>query len=116
MQTDETSRTVLKVMETVLELELRAVRQALGEEDVPAVRPRRQGSRRHSIVTQCVQILAEARRPLHVNRIVDLLREKFGRVTDRDSVASALAKRARRGLLINQTAPATFTRRREEHS
>jgi hypothetical protein len=36
------------------------------------------------------------------------LRERFGRVTDRDTVSSSLAKKARQGVLLRQTAPATF--------
>jgi len=107
---------VLRVMETVLELELRAVRQALGEEEVPAVRPRRRGARRQSIVDQSVQILTDERRPLHVNELVGLLRERFGRITDRDTVSSALAKKARQGVLLRQTAPATFGLQQGEDS
>ena len=108
MDRDEARTTVLRTMETVLELELRAVRQALGEEDVPARRTRRRGARRQSIVDQSVRILTDESRPLHVTELVGLLRERFGRVTDRDSVSSALAKKARQGLLLRQTAPATF--------
>lgn len=107
-------RTVLRVMETVLELELRAVRQALGEEEVAARRPRRRGARRQSIVDQSVQILTDEQRPLHLNELVALLRERFGRITDRDTVSSALAKKARQGVLLRQTAPATFGLLREE--
>lgn len=114
MERNEVETTVLRVMETVLELELRAVRQALGAEDVPAVRPRRRGARRQSIVDQSVQILTGEQRPLHVNELVRLLREGFGRITDRDTVSSALAKKARQGVLLRQTAPATFALRQEE--
>ncbi len=108
MDKQETETTVLRVMETVLELELRAVRQALGEEEVPKMRPRRRGSRRQSIVDQSVRILTDEQQPLHVNKLVGLLRERFGRVTDRDTLSSALAKKARQGILLRQTAPATF--------
>jgi hypothetical protein len=106
-------KAVLNVMETVLELQLRAVRQALGEEDVPRAR-RRRGARRQSIVDQSVKILTEKGHPLHVNDLVRLLREEFGRVTDRDTVSSALAKKARQGVLLHQTAPATFGLLQEE--
>ena len=110
----DVDRRVLRVMETVLELELRAVRQALGDEEVPSVRPRRRGARRQSIVNQSIQILTDEQRPLHVNELVRLLRERLGRITDRDTVSSALAKKARQGILLRQTAPATFDLLREE--
>ena len=116
MDGNEVDRAVLRVMETVLELELRAVRQALGEEKMPAARPRRRGARRQSIVDQSVQILTDEQRPVHLNELVALLRERFGRITDRDTVSSALAKKARQGVLLRQTAPATFGLLQEEDS
>jgi hypothetical protein len=39
---------------------------------------------------------------------VDLLREHYGRITDRDTLSSALAKKVRQGKLLKQTGPATF--------
>ena len=108
MNEDQVRAVVLRAMETVLELELVAVRQALGEEDVPPKRRSRRGVRRQSIVDQSVSILTEENRPLHVNELVELLLEQHGRVADRDTVSSALAKKARQGVLLRQTAPATF--------
>jgi hypothetical protein len=116
MNENETERVVLQVMETVLELELRAVRQALGEEKVPASRPRRGRARSQSIVDQCISILTDLEAPTHVNDLVTHLRERFGRVTDRDTVSSALAKKARQGILLKQTAPATFALLQEDAS
>ena len=107
MKPDTEEKKVLRTLEVVLDLQLRAVRQALGEEDVPAAR-RKRGRRRQSIVDQSVEILTEKRGPLHVNELVRLLRETFGRVTDRDTVSSALAKKSRQGVLVRQPAPATF--------
>lgn len=116
MDASDTKRVVLQVMETVLELELRAVRQALGEEDVLPSRSRRGRARSQSIVDQCISILTDAEGPTHVNELVTLLRERFGRVTDRDTVSSALAKKARQGVLLRQSAPATFAILREDAS
>ena len=109
MKCDETRTMVLEVMETVLELQLRAVRQALGEEDAPRGARRRGGTRRQSIVDQAIRVLTERGRPMHVNELVRALMEDYGRVTDRDTVSSALAKKARQGVLMCQTAPATFS-------
>ena len=108
MEKDKTEDTVLRVMETVLELELKAVRQALGEEDIPSSRRRKRGARSQSIVNQCLEILTDNKAPMHVSELVERLRERFGRVTDRDTVSSSLAKKARQGVLLRQTAPATF--------
>lgn len=107
MEREAEDRRILRVMGTVLELQLLAVRQALGEEEVPRTR-RRGMTRRRSVVDQCLQVLAAERRPLHVNELVRLLREREGRVTDRDTVSSALAKKARERVLVRQSAPATF--------
>ncbi len=116
MDANESEQVVLRVMETVLELQLRSVRQALGEERVSPSRPRRSRARSQSIVDQSISILTDSDAPLHVNELVTRLRERFGRVTDRDTVSSALAKKARQGVLLRQTAPATFALLREDAS
>ena len=116
MKNREAEKTVLQAMETVLELELKAVRQALGEEKPSSSRTRRTGSRSQSIVDQSIAILTENGEPMHVNELVRRLREQFGRITDRDTLSSALAKKARQGLLLRQTAPATFDLLREVKS
>ena len=56
-----------------------------------------------------LNILTEEGKPLHVNELALLLQQRFGRLTDRDTLSSALAKKARRGILLRQSAPATFT-------
>jgi len=48
------------------------------------------------------------RRWLHVNELARLLQQRFGRLADRDTLSSALAKKARGGILLRQPAPATF--------
>ena len=45
---------------------------------------------------------------MHVNELVEELRRRFGRATDRDALSSALAKKARAGQLVRQTGKATF--------
>ena len=99
---------ILRTLETLLQLQLRSVRQLLGEEDVERVSSRRGTVRRQSLVHTVGELLTEEKRPLHVNEMVELLRERFGRITDRDTLSSALAKKARQGVLVQQTGPATF--------
>ena len=99
---------ILKTIETLLNLQLKSVRQLLGEEKVETTTPRFPGMRRQSLVHLVVKILTDKKRPLHVTELVDLLREHYGRITDRDTLSSALAKKVRQGKLLKQTGPATF--------
>ena len=109
MDEQEVRTLVLKSIETLFELQLRSVRLLLGEEDVPRQSTRRKGkARRLSLIYYSWKILTEEARPLHVNELLTLLQQRCGKVTDRDSLASALAKKARLGILFKQTAPATF--------
>ena len=80
--TDEIRETILKTLETLYELQLRSVRQLLGKEDVQTIGKRKKGVRRQSLVDVCVNILTSENRPLHVNQLVDMLRERHGRITD----------------------------------
>jgi len=99
---------ILETMETVLELELRAVRQALGTDEPQAGTARQRGRKRKSLADLSVELLTDEQRPLHVDELVDLLREHYGRVTDRDSLSSALTKKAKQGVLVRRVSPATF--------
>src|SRR4030042_3208742 len=98
-----------QVLELQLDYQLRAIRQLQGKPETEPVLGVRRGRRRQSLVDLSVQILTEKRKPLHVNQLVRLLQQRFGRLTDRDALSSALAKKARRGILLRQSAPATFT-------
>lgn len=109
MKKEELKDVILQVVELQLEYQLRAIRQLRGKpEPEPALAPRR-GRRRQSLVDLSVQILTEERKPLHVDDLVQLLQKRFSRLTDRDALSSALAKKARTGILFRQSAPATFT-------
>jgi hypothetical protein len=108
METEEFKDILLQVLEFQLEYQLRAVRQLRGTTDTEVAIPPRRGRRRQSLVDLSVQILTEERKPLHVDDLVQLLQKRFGRLTDRDALSSALAKKARMGILLRQCAPATF--------
>ena len=102
---------VLATIETLLEMQLQAVRTMiadLGHE--PPVRVRT-GKRRDSLVDCSVRVLAAAQRPLHIAELLTELRRQCGRVTDRDSLTSALLKKVRLGLLVKRSGPATFALR-----
>jgi hypothetical protein len=109
MRKEDIKEILLQVIELQLDYQLRAIRQLQGKPDAEPTLVRRQGRRRQSLVDFSIQILTEKRKPLHVNELVQLLQERFGRLCDRDTLSSALAKKARQGILLRQSAPATFT-------
>ena len=105
---DQQRRIILETMETVLDLGLRSVRQALGKEEPQPGAVRRPGRKRKSLVDLCQELLTDEQCPIHIDEMVVLLRQRYGRVTDRDSLSSALAKKAKSGLLFRKVSPATF--------
>lgn len=99
---------VLETMEIVLEIQLKSIQEMLNKEEVrPAVVQRRERKRK-SLAHLCVELLTEKQRPLHVDELVELLMVHYGRATDRDSLASSLAKKAKQGILVRRVSPATF--------
>lgn len=109
MKKEDLKEVLLQILELQLDYQLRAVRQLQGKPPAEIVMPPRQGRRRQSLVDLSVTLLTEERKPLNVNELVQLLQQRFGRLTDRDTLSSALAKKARQGILLRQSAPATFT-------
>ncbi len=109
MEKEDVKQALLQVLELQLEYQLRAIRQLQGKPETEPIPAPRRGRRRQSLVDLCIKILTEEGKPLHVNELAQLLQQRFGRLTDRDTLSSALAKKARRGILLVQSAPATFT-------
>ena len=99
---------ILETMETMLEVQLRSIREMLGKEEDPVNVVRRRGRKRKSLVHLSVKLLTDKQRPVHVDELVELLMDHYGRVTDRDSLSSALAKKAKQGVLVRRASPATF--------
>jgi hypothetical protein len=99
---------ILETMETLLDLQLRSVRKMLNKEEVTANMVRRRGRKRKSLVDLSVELLTDEQRPVHVDELVELLMDRYGRVTDRDSLSSALAKKAKQGVFVRRVSPATF--------
>jgi hypothetical protein len=99
---------ILETMETVLEVQLASIRRILGKEEVQVSVVQRRGRKRKSLADLSVELLTEKQRPVHVDELVELLMDHYGRVTDRDSLSSALAKKAKQGGIIRRVSPATF--------
>lgn len=108
MEKEDVKEVFLQILELQLDSQLRVVRQLQGKPESDLAPPVRRGKRRQSLVDLSMQILTEEGKPLHVNDIARLLQRRFGRLADRDTLSSALAKKARAGILLCQTAPATF--------
>ena len=109
MEKEDLKEALLQVLEFQLDYQLRAIRKLQGKPETEPLLVPRLGRRRQSLVDLSVQVLTEERKPLHVDDLVRILQKRFGRLTDRDALSSALAKKARRGILLRQSAPATFT-------
>ena len=105
---NKSKKLILETIETLLELQLRAVKLALNKEEPQTGTFRQQRKKRKSLVNLCAEILTEEARSIHVDELIEILRKRDGRVTDRDSLASALAKKAKSGVLVRRIAPATF--------
>ena len=111
MENQEHRQLILETIETFLEIQLRSVRQILGRKERAREPIRRRGRKRKSLVDLSVEILTEEQRPVHIDQLVDFLRLRHGRTTDRDSLSSTLAKKAKQGVLVSRVAPAVFAAR-----
>ena len=80
----------------------------LNKEEVTVDVVQRRGRKRKSLVDLSVELLTDEQHPVHVDELVELLMNRYGRVTDRDSLSSALAKKANQGMLVRRVSPATF--------
>jgi len=99
---------ILETIQTLLELQLVSVRKMLNKEETAVDVMRRRGRKRKSLVDLSVKLLTGEQRPVHVDELVELLMDRYGRVTDRDSLSSALAKKAKQGVFVRRVSPATF--------
>jgi hypothetical protein len=84
------------------------VSKMLNKEEVKVGSMQRRGRKRKSLVELSIELLTDEQRPVHVDELVELLMNRFGRVTDRDSLSSALAKKAKQGVSVRRVSPATF--------
>ena len=99
---------ILETIETLLELQLKSVHKMLNKEVLTVGVVPRRGRRRKSLVDLSVELLTEEQHPVHVDELVELLMNRYGRVTDRDSLSSALTKKAKQGVFVRRVSPATF--------
>ena len=102
---DEARDLILEVFEASLDAQLRAVRR-LRQGESPKAGPRlRKGL---SQVSMALDILNEARSPLHISEILDRIQTRFGVSVDRESLVSSLTKKVARGDRFRRTEKNTF--------
>lgn len=112
-EVDRIRETMLTTMETMLELQLQAVRSMIKDLDHQPKVVVRKGRRSQSLLSLSLQILEKRGESMHVTEVVDELRQRFGRVVGRDSLSSVFGKAVNDGLVV-KTAPATFKLRELE--
>lgn len=91
----ENRELILETIETLLELQLRAVRQLRGTEEMPPPVRLKRGLRKNSLVSLTIQVLEDHGKPLHINEIVRQLTQNYSRVTDKDALSGALSRPAK---------------------
>lgn len=109
MEKQEIRQVILETFEAMLELQLKSVRRLRGREEEADTPPRRKIRKRQSLVVLSVDILTQEQRPMHIDELVELLGERHNRLTDRDSLSSALAKKDHQGILVRRVAPGKYT-------
>jgi IS4 transposase len=88
----------------VAEFKLKLIRKLSGETASPEkLRPGRTSN-----MEMVETVLKNADKPLHVNDIIDAIKEEFGIVVDRDSLSSAIIKQVRKEKRFVRVAPNTF--------
>jgi hypothetical protein len=109
MENQPLRQVILETIEAMLELQLKSVRRLRGRDDEAKTPSLRKVRKRQSLVDLSAEILTKEQRPVHTDELVELLKERYNRLTDRDSLSSALAKKDRQGILVRRVAPGTFT-------
>lgn len=68
----------------------------------------KQPKKRTSQVDVAWDVLKSAGRPLHVSEIIEIAKQNFAEDLERDSIVSAMLKKAKSGRMFIKTAPNTF--------
>ena len=114
MENQPYRQVILDTIEALLELQLKSVRRLRGKEEEAGTSTRRKVRKRQSLVDLSVEILTKEQRPVHIDELVELLKQRYNRLTDRDSLSSALAKKDRVGILVRRVAPGEFIVRNDK--
>jgi hypothetical protein len=104
--------TVLKTIESSLKAQLKAVEKLRkGEAVDEARRPGRPPVKGRSQTDLAYEVLLKEGRAMHVDAIVEAVRQRHGRQLIRDSLVSAITKKIASGEAFEKTARNTFKAR-----
>jgi hypothetical protein len=96
---------LLDLYDSMLSAQLRVVRQL---KTTKPRKPKGETSGGMSNIDMALDILRQARKPLHVSEILAQVKAKYKTNLDRESLVSALVKKVHRNQGLTRTAPNTF--------
>lgn len=96
---------LLNLYESILSAQLRVVRQL---KTPKPLRAKSVKGKSMSNIGMSLDILRQARKPLHISEILTQVKAKYKIDLDRESLVSALVKKVQRGQGVTRTAPNTF--------
>jgi hypothetical protein len=103
---DRIPESLLNLYESLLSAQLRTVRQLKKRKPMKGKAKRKEGM---SNMDMAIDILQQARKPLHISEILDQVKAKHRVSLDRESLVSALVKKVHRNQGLTRTAPNTFS-------
>jgi hypothetical protein len=102
---DKIPENLLNLYESLLSAQLRTVRQLKHRKPSSGKSKKGEGM---SNIDMAIDILRQARKPLHISEILTQVKTKHGVNLDRESLVSALVKKMHRNQGLTRTAPNTF--------
>jgi hypothetical protein len=102
---DKIPENLLNLYESLLSSQLRTVRQLKNRKPIKGKPKKKVGM---SNMNMAIDILQQARRPLHISEILAQVKAKHRVSLDRESLVSALVKKVHRNQGLTRTAPNTF--------
>jgi len=102
---DKIPENLLNLYESLLSTQLRTVRQLKNRKSIKR-KPKEKESM--SNMDMAIDILQQARKPLHISEILAQIKAKHRVSLDRESLVSALVKKVHRNQGLTRTAPNTF--------
>jgi len=102
---DKIPENLLNLYESLLSAQLKTVRQLKTNKSVKVKPKKGEGM---SNIDMAIDILQQARKPLHISEILAQVKAKHRASLDRESLVSALVKKVHRNQGCTRTAPNTF--------
>jgi hypothetical protein len=96
---------LLNLYDSLLSAQLRTIRQLKNRKPIKGKPKKKEGM---SNIEMAIDILQQARKPLHISAILDQVKAQHRVSLDRESLVSALVKKVHRHQGLTRTAPNTF--------